>query len=198
MNRRYIEARKNNIFVLAKGFILIDALGKGSWLSSPRETGLMEQYLEQVKAGKKNAAPFLERSKQLVSELIRDLQLNAPNWRLESSHLEEVIKEQEQLQKQREKKYGTKEVIGKCLLCDGDVQDQGNFYGCSNHKQTECSFAINKKISGQPISKVIAQQILMQGKTDKLSNFVSKKTGKPFKAQLVWDREKKTLLFNFA
>ncbi|MEK5149079.1 MULTISPECIES: type IA DNA topoisomerase [unclassified Psychrobacillus] len=198
MNRRYIEARKNNIFVLAKGFILIDALGKGSWLSSPRETGLMEQYLEQVKAGKKNAAPFLERSKQLVSELIRDLQLNAPNWQLESSHLEEVIKEQEQLQKQREKKYGTKEVIGKCLLCDGDVQDQGNFYGCSNHKQTECSFAINKKISGQPISKVIAQQILMQGKTDKLSNFVSKKTGKPFKAQLVWDREKKTLLFNFA
>lgn len=198
MNRKYIEARKNNIFVLPKGFIVIDALGEGSWLSSPRETGLMEQYLEQVKAGEKSAAPFVERSKELVSDLIQDLQTKAPNWKLDPAHLEEIKKDQEKLQKQKEKKYGTNEVIGKCLLCDGDVQDRGNFYGCSNHKQTDCSFSINKKISGQPISKTIAQQILMQGKTDKLPNFVSNNTGKPFQAQLIWDTEKKTLLFNFA
>lgn len=197
MERKYITVKKNNVFVLAKGFVLIDALGKENFVSSPRTTGLMEQFLNQICSREKLAQPYIERTKELVTQMIHDLREQSSMWQFDPTHVTEIQAAIEKENAKRNKTVGTREVIGKCLLCEGDVLDRGTFYGCSNYREKDCSFSISKEFLGQRISKEQAIKIIHGRKTDILPNFISNNSGKPFSAILVWNETKKQLVFEF-
>ena len=188
MNRHYIVAKKNKIFVQAKGFILIDALGPNNWIASPRTTGLMEQYLADIGNQKAAAPPFVRRTQALVQGTIKEMMEQAPNWQLDSQYVAEL----------RETVSNMYVSIGKCLQCDGEVVDRGDFYGCMNYSTTKCKFSISKKIKGQSISKKQAELILTTKKSDVLNNFMKNDKTGTFKAKVVWLEKEGRLGFEFS
>ncbi len=77
--------------------------------------------------------------------------------------------------------YG--DVVGACPLCGKEVRRTRRGYGCSGYKEG-CKFSIFSPICGRVIPKASVEQLLRDGRTEKISGFVSKRTGKPFDARL--------------
>lgn len=186
MNHHYIQVKKNKVYVQGKAFILMEALGPDSWITSPRTSGVMEQYLADIGKKKSPAPPFVRRTQQIVNELIKELKDKAPTWQLDPQYMAEL--------KECGNPYTS---IGKCLLCGGDVVDKGSFYGCLNYNTTKCGFSISKTISGQKISQKQVELILTKQRSDTLSNFKKKNKEGTFKAQLIWSDQKGQILFDF-
>ncbi len=86
-----------------------------------------------------------------------------------------------------------KEPLGKCPKCAGRVFDNGMNFVCENAvgKERKCDFRVGKIILQQELDAAQIRKILETGKTDLLDKFVSKKTGRTFKAFLVLDKEGK-------
>lgn len=186
MNHQYIEVKKNKVYVRGKAFILMDALGPDSWITSPRTSGIMEQYLAEIGNNKKPAPPFVRRTQTIVNELIKELKEKAPTWQLDSQYMAELKESSEPFVS-----------IGKCFFCGGDVVDRGKFYGCLNYNSTQCDFSISKTISGQTISKKQVELILTKQCSGTLSNFKKKGKEETFSAQLIWSDQERKLLFDF-
>lgn len=74
------------------------------------------------------------------------------------------------------------DVAGKCPLCGADVTKSRYGYLCSAYKEG-CGFKMPGRLCGRPITLKNAAALLTEGKTEKLTGFVSKK-GKPFDAPL--------------
>jgi DNA topoisomerase-3 len=87
--------------------------------------------------------------------------------------------------------------IGKCPKCAGQVFDTDAAYLCekSQADKRPCKFKINKVILQQPIEPAQAVKLLETGRTDLLTNFISK-AGRPFPAHLVMDDSGK-ITFDF-
>lgn len=78
------------------------------------------------------------------------------------------------------------EALGLCPICQkGQVYEMPRAYACENAVATPktCSFRINKMILHREISKEQVHKLIVSGKTDLLSKFISKK-GRPFSARL--------------
>ncbi len=77
--------------------------------------------------------------------------------------------------------YG--DIVGKCPLCGKEVV-RGKFsYGCKGYREG-CNFRLNLFICSRAISVSNAKQLLETGRTAKIKNFISKKSGKAFDAYL--------------
>ncbi len=76
------------------------------------------------------------------------------------------------------------DIVGKCPLCGMDVRRTRRGYGCSGYKENGCKFSIFSPICERVIPKASAEQLLTVGRTEKLSGFVSKRTGNKFDARL--------------
>jgi DNA topoisomerase-3 len=75
-------------------------------------------------------------------------------------------------------------VIGKCQVCEGgQVYDTGTAYICENLAKGSCSFKMNKTILQCEISPDQMRKMLLEGKSDLLKRFISRK-GRPFDAIL--------------
>jgi len=81
-----------------------------------------------------------------------------------------------------ESKPNSKDAIGQCPSCGGEIVEGPKNYGCSNWREG-CKFVIWKTIAKKDISKEIVQTLLKIGETESLDGFLSK-AGKPFSAQL--------------
>jgi DNA topoisomerase-3 len=81
-----------------------------------------------------------------------------------------------------------KEPLGKCPKCDGNVYDTEVGYICekSQAEKRPCKFKVGKTILQQPIEPAQVAKLLASGKTDLLTQFISK-AGRPFPAYLVTD-----------
>ena len=81
--------------------------------------------------------------------------------------------------------------VGVCPRCGGDVVEGEKGYGCANWKESDggCKFVIWKNSSGHDLTVEEVKQILEKGQTDEYLDFVSKKTGRPFKAKLLLDKD---------
>ena len=81
-----------------------------------------------------------------------------------------------------------KEPIGKCPKCGGGVFDTEAGYICEESQAAKrpCKFKVGKTILQQPIESAQAAKLLSGGRTDLLTQFVSK-AGRPFSAYLVLD-----------
>ncbi len=87
------------------------------------------------------------------------------------------------------------EVVGVCPACGGNVITTRFGYGCDKYKETGCKFSVASAICSREISKEEIAEILTNGKTKKLSGFVSK-SGNNFDAVLKLD-ENKRVVFDF-
>jgi len=77
--------------------------------------------------------------------------------------------------------------LGPCPKCRQRVFEGDAAYVCeqSQAARRPCKFKLNKVILQQPLDREQAARLLAQGRTDLLADFVSAKTGRPFKAYLV-------------
>ncbi len=85
--------------------------------------------------------------------------------------------------------------VGDCPKCGAKVRNAGNRYSCE--RAGECDFSIYGRILQQELAPEQMKKLLGDGKTDFLNGFVSKKTGRPFKARLTMDPSEKTGKFSF-
>jgi DNA topoisomerase-3 len=81
-----------------------------------------------------------------------------------------------------------KTPMGQCPKCEGRIFETEAGYICENSQAEKkpCKFKIGKTILQQPIEPAQAARLLSTGKTDLLTNFISK-AGRPFSAYLVVD-----------
>jgi DNA topoisomerase-3 len=87
--------------------------------------------------------------------------------------------------------------LGHCPKCGGAVYEHGMSYLCENAPLKKCDFRSGKIILQQEISGAQMEKLLAAGRTDLLTGFVSKRTGRKFKAFLVRQAEGK-VGFEFA
>ena len=82
--------------------------------------------------------------------------------------------------------FSGQESIGTCPKCKGPVYEHGRAYVCEKNtgKARECKFRTGKTILKRGIEKEQVSKLLKDGKTDLITNFISKR-GRPFKAYLV-------------
>ncbi|HMO65136.1 MAG TPA: topoisomerase C-terminal repeat-containing protein, partial [Verrucomicrobiota bacterium] len=76
--------------------------------------------------------------------------------------------------------------LGPCPLCKGRVFESETDYLCEHTQrdQRACKFKSGKIILEQPVEREQMRKLLADGRTDLLSKFVSRKSGKPFAAHL--------------
>jgi len=93
--------------------------------------------------------------------------------------------------------FSGQEPIGKCPKCGGRVFEAETAFYCEKSQLPRpCSFKINKEILHQTVERAQAAKLLAEKRTDLLSGFVSKRSGKTFRAFLVM-QEKGKVGFEF-
>ena len=112
----------------------------------------------------------------------------ATTWNFEGLNVESI--------QRTTSRYSIGKNVGKCKLCDGDIVDKGEFYGCTNYKQTTCNFTISKKILSKKISQTNIQKLLKWDQTNLIKGF--KKGDKTFDAKLDWKEGKIQFIFESA
>ena len=92
-----------------------------------------------------------------------------------------------------------KTALGKCPKCGGHVYEYGLSYTCENAVGAEknCDFRSGQVILQQIIEPAQMTKLLSTGRTDLLTNFKSARTGRLFKAYLVWDKKAGKTVFEF-
>ena len=88
------------------------------------------------------------------------------------------------------------QTVGKCPLCGGEVRRTNFGYGCGSYRENGCKFAVSMRICSRVIPMSAVKQLLTNGRTDKLSGFVSKKSGKTFDACLKLEDGRAVFDFN--
>src|SRR5438477_213629 len=93
--------------------------------------------------------------------------------------------------------FSRQEALGTCPKCGGGIFESGMTYVCENSvgPNKACDFRSGKVILQRPIEREQMNKLLVNGKTDLLERFISRK-GRPFKAFLVLN-EKKDVGFEF-
>jgi DNA topoisomerase-3 len=88
--------------------------------------------------------------------------------------------------------FSTQESVGACPKCGARVFEHGTVYVCENAvgAARTCDFRSGKMILQQPVERAQMQKLLATGRTDLLTQFVSRK-GRRFKAYLVKTAEGK-------
>tara|TARA_A100001037_G_scaffold300069_2_gene326889 strand:+ start:34 stop:2847 length:2814 start_codon:yes stop_codon:yes gene_type:complete len=86
-----------------------------------------------------------------------------------------------------------KEALGSCPKCKAQVYDSGMNYVCEKSvgANKTCDFRTGKIILQREIESSQVKKLLTGGKTDLIDRFVSKKTGRAFKAFLVLGKDGK-------
>lgn len=183
--RKYIEVKKNQVFATDKAKVLIKAIGD-QILASPEMTAKWEQRLSEI--GKGNASPslFMEQTRKLSSKIVNDAIKVAPEWSFDGLNTEAIVR--------TSSRYSIGKKAGKCLLCEGDIVDKGEFYGCTKYKTNQCNFTISKKILGKKISLSNIQKLLKDGNTNLIKGF--KKNDKTFQAKLEWKNGRIGFIFD--
>ena len=95
-------------------------------------------------------------------------------------------------EEQRARPAPDRKFVGLCPKCESEVLESSTGYFCQNQ---ECFFKFNGVIMGQLLSSAQVTKLLQDGRTDLLSEFVSKE-GRHFSAFLVVDKSGK-LTFDF-
>ena len=95
--------------------------------------------------------------------------------------------------------FSGKTALGKCPKCGGNVYEHGLSYYCEHAVGAEknCDFRSGQVILQQIIEPEQMSKLLTSGRTDLLTNFKSARTGRLFKAYLVWDKKAGKTVFEF-
>ncbi|NLI39738.1 MAG: DNA topoisomerase 3 [Caldisericales bacterium] len=73
--------------------------------------------------------------------------------------------------------------VAKCPVCKADILEGTSVYRCQNFGKS-CKMSLSKVILGKTIARETAARLFEEGRTEKISGFISRK-GRPFSAYLV-------------
>ncbi len=159
---QYIALNKDVYTILPGGEYLIEALDRLDIRMDKHRTSEMGRALKRVFRGQMS----VEESVALAAAEVRAVFEAQPT----------TIEEDKDIGL-----YG--DIVGKCPLCGKDVA-RGKFsYGCKGYREG-CTFRLNLFICNRAISVSNAKLLLETGRTAKIKNFISKKSGKAFDAYL--------------
>jgi len=159
----YLEREEKTLIPSPKGIELINLIESIPVieLASPQLTGQWEKKLIQIEKGQFSRQEFMDEIKKLTEEI--------------------VTKVKEKTDNGERAKMSTN--IGFCPICGSPIQENRSAFACVQWKEG-CPFTLWKKILGKTITRNQAQKLVVQGKSDVISGFKSKK-GKFFKARLI-------------
>ena len=159
---QYIALNKDVYTILPGGEYLIEALDRLDIRMDKHRTSEMGRALKRVFRGQMS----VQESVALAAAEVR------------------AVFESREVSIEEDKDIGLfGDVVGKCPLCGKEVV-RGKFsYGCKGFREG-CKFRLNLFICARAISAANAKLLLETGRTAKIKNFISKKSGKPFDAYL--------------
>ncbi len=150
----YVERDGKYLVPLPKGMKLIESLEKIPLydLISPELTGEWEKKLLLIEKGNLKYEKFIKEIVEFTKKVVHSI-INR-----EGKSLKDEIYE----------------VIGKCPNCDAPLIEGEKGYFCKNFKEKKCNFYIPKKLLGRKISREEVLELISNGKTKLLYNFISK------------------------
>ncbi|KGP71666.1 type IA DNA topoisomerase [Pontibacillus yanchengensis] len=169
-NQKYIEVKKNVVYVTEKGVTLCEAI-EGTLLSSPSMTAKWETYLKKIGSGQGSKQTFIKQTSQFIEKLIEETPNSLHNLQVRQS-------------KGPEQSYN-KEIV-RCPSCKtGSIVDRYKFYGCSQYKKG-CNVTFPKKLAGKTLTPNMIKTLCQKKQTRVLKGFKGKK---PFNTALQLDEE---------
>ncbi|QSS98773.1 DNA topoisomerase 3 [Pontibacillus sp. ALD_SL1] len=176
--QKYIEVKKNIVYVTEKGITLCEAI-EGTLLSSPAMTAKWESYLKKIGNGQGSKQTFIKQTNQFIHKLIEETPASIEKVQVRDTG------------EGNKKKYNT--PIAKCPACPtGSIVDRYKFYGCSAYKEG-CKVSFPKKLAGKTLTQNMIKTLCEKKQTKVLKGFKGKK---PFSTALKLDQEYK-IKFDF-
>ncbi|MCP3029815.1 DNA topoisomerase 3 [Halobacillus sp. A1] len=174
--QKYIEVKKNNVYVTEKGVMLCEAI-EGTLLSSPSMTAKWESYLKKIGNGEASKQMFIKQTSQFIEKLIQETPETIQQVNIRSTG--------------EKKKWN--EPIAKCPACStGSIMDRYKFYACSAYKEG-CKVTFPKRLAGKSLSPNMIKTLCEKKRTKVLKGFKGKK---PFSTALTLDEDYK-IKFDF-
>ena len=143
--KEYIQVSKNNLVVTEKGKLLCQAVESQHLLTSAEMTAKWETYLKKIGKKEGNQETFIDNIKKFIVHLIEHVP-------------DDVQKLHLQTYKAEGKKEDTKQTIGKCPKCSGNVVLKKSFYGCSNYP--DCTFTLAGEFRKKKLTKTNVKELL--------------------------------------
>lgn len=170
----YIDLKKDVYTILPGGIYLIESLMQMQISMDKYKTSELGQALKKVFHGQMSVAESVSLAEKEIGEVFQKREM--PIELDTDTGL-----------------YG--DEVGICPLCGNKVVKGKYGYGCLGYKEG-CKFRISSYICKRPISISNARRLLAEGRTSQIEGFISK-NGKPFKARLRLDEEKR-VVFDFS
>lgn len=159
-----IKVTGKKISVTPKGFWLYQIIKDWNFwqFKNVWYTAKMEQVLDEIANWKSNRKPVLDEVKKEIYSFKKDMpKKSVSSWN----------------------------SLGTCPICwKGEIKENSKAWGCTNWKGG-CKFTIWKEVSGHKITEEERDYMIKNLKTKGPLEFASK-AGKPFQANLVFDKKK--------
>lgn len=159
----YIQLKKDVYTILPGGEQLIEALQRMNISMDKYKTAEVGKALKKVFKGEFTINESIEIAKE---------------------EIQNVFKFDEETKNSDTNDGFVGDVVGVCPLCGANVIRTRFGYGCSGYKDNNCKFGVGNVICSRVISVSNMKKFLESGKTDRISGFVSPKTGNKFDAFL--------------
>ncbi len=166
---RYIELKKDVYYILPDGIKLIESVARMNISMDKYKTASLGKALKKVFRGEITVDDSLKLAKDEIGE---------------------VFKKREYTPENDADDGFLGDIVGDCPLCDGKVVRTSFGYGCTSYREKGCRFAVSNVICSRVIPKSAVEKLIGEGKTQKLTGFVSQRTGKEFSAYLKLDGER--------
>ncbi len=159
---KYIALNKDVYTILPDGIYLIESIEMMKINMDKFKTAEVGRALKKVYRGEMTISQSVELAKREVSAVFEDGGATPEND-IGFAH----------------------QVVGKCPLCGSDVTRTRFGYSCRGYKEKGCQFKIGLRICARITTLKDVDALLTKGATEKLSGFVSPKSGKTFDGKLV-------------
>lgn len=157
----YIELKKDVYRILPAGEKLIESIAGMNISMDKYKTAALGKALKQVFRGELTVEGSVELAKKEISAVF-EKRSYPPDEDTDDGFIGDEV--------------------GSCPLCGGSVVRTKFGYGCSSYRENGCRFSISNVICSRIIPKSAVKSLLSSGKTQKLSGFVSPRTGRSFSA----------------
>ena len=175
----YLALNKKNQVITPTnvGFAVYDIVKANTpKLLSPKMTASWEKGLSEVENGTCTEDKYMQIMNKYVNDTVAD------------------IKSKQAEQGEHEKVES--KVVGKCPFCGGDLRESEKAFYCANKKDDKekgCHFLVPKSFIKAGVPQDIFDELL-QGKNSEVMELTAAKSGKTYKASIVFDKSGKLSL----
>lgn len=174
----YLNVEKNKLHVSMQGITLCQAVSLQPLLTSAEMTATWEKALKEIGTQKRTQADFLRQIQRFIQKLVNEVPTQLAT--------DATVQAQINAQVAAQAKADEAAKLGTCPKCHaGQIVARNKFYGCDQYKTNGCDFSLPKQWSGKALTPTAVKGLITNGRTKPMDGFISKKTGKKFKAVLV-------------